>query len=246
MANILHRIKAYLYDNPLTKDDANDYVARVSSEQSLNVRQVAESAVARGGADTTVAAMEHNVNLWLQEMGFLLCDGFTITTEWFTVTVHIRGVFNSSQEHFDPEKHTVLFEFHQGSRLRRELSSVQIDVLGVADSGIFIAQVEDVKTGSVNDLLTPGRNLKITGQKIRIAGEKAGVGIRFRSEDDPNAVYPVASEDIVINNPSELLIVIPALPAGAYRLEISTQFSAGKQQLNEPRTAVFDKILEAH
>jgi hypothetical protein len=33
MATILHRIKAFLYNNPLT-DDPNDYVARVSSERS--------------------------------------------------------------------------------------------------------------------------------------------------------------------------------------------------------------------
>ncbi|MDR1370381.1 MAG: hypothetical protein LBJ72_09715 [Dysgonamonadaceae bacterium] len=33
MATILHRIKVCLYDNPLTKEDLTDYVARVSSEQ---------------------------------------------------------------------------------------------------------------------------------------------------------------------------------------------------------------------
>ena len=37
---ILHRIKAYLYDNTLTTDNPNDFVARVASGRSLNVRDI--------------------------------------------------------------------------------------------------------------------------------------------------------------------------------------------------------------
>ncbi|MDR1369694.1 MAG: hypothetical protein LBJ72_06165 [Dysgonamonadaceae bacterium] len=62
MPVIKHRIKACLYDNPLTKEDAEDYVARVSSEQSLTVAQIAETAASRGGADISASSMEHAVN----------------------------------------------------------------------------------------------------------------------------------------------------------------------------------------
>ena len=37
---ILHKIKAYLYDNVLTKDNPNDFIARTVSERSLNVKQI--------------------------------------------------------------------------------------------------------------------------------------------------------------------------------------------------------------
>lgn len=50
---ILHKIKAYLYDNFLTKDNPNDFIARTVSERSLNVKQICESAVNRGGADVS-------------------------------------------------------------------------------------------------------------------------------------------------------------------------------------------------
>ncbi|WP_376778754.1 DNA-binding domain-containing protein [Chryseobacterium taichungense] len=49
MANILHKIKAYLYDNTLTKDNPNDFIARTASERSLNVQQICQAAVFRGG-----------------------------------------------------------------------------------------------------------------------------------------------------------------------------------------------------
>ncbi|WP_262486355.1 hypothetical protein [Flavobacterium sp. B17] len=40
MANILHKIKAYLYDNVLTKDNPNDLSVRIVTERSLNVQQI--------------------------------------------------------------------------------------------------------------------------------------------------------------------------------------------------------------
>jgi hypothetical protein len=40
MATILHKIKAYLYDNVLTKDNPNDLSVRIVTERSLNVQQI--------------------------------------------------------------------------------------------------------------------------------------------------------------------------------------------------------------
>ena len=44
-----------------------------------------------------------------------------------------------------------------------------------------------------------------------------------------SAATKVDEGDIVVNNPSELMIIIPALPAGTYQLKITTQYSMGKQ-----------------
>ncbi|MDR0667236.1 MAG: DUF4469 domain-containing protein [Prevotellaceae bacterium] len=41
-----------------------------------------------------------------------------------------------------------------------------------------------------------------------------------------------------------MVIVIPELAAGEYRLEVTTQFTGATNKfLNEPRTVVFDKVL---
>jgi hypothetical protein len=243
MATVLHKIKAWLYDNLLTQDNPNDYIARVNSERSLGIGDICESAVARGGADISAASMEHAVNLFLKEMSYRLCDGFSINTGWFTASVHIKGVFDNPQEAFNPEKHTVLFEFHQGATLRKELEFVSVDILGVADTGATIAQVMDVKTGSINDILTPNRNLKISGHKIKIEGTNEANGIYFINQNTQERIKVDAS-DIATNNPSELIIIIPDLPSETYNLEITTQFIAGGGKvLKEPRSVVFDKTL---
>lgn len=240
MASILHRIKANLYPNWLT-EDPNDFAARVSSEKSLSIPDICKTAVSRGGAATTAEAMEHNVSLFLKEMGYQLCDGFSVNTGYFTVAPQIRGVFNSPTETFNIAKHSILFQFNQGETLRKELANVEVEITGVGDSSITIAEVTDIKSGSVNDLLTPNRNLRIKGYKLKIAGENPAVGIYFVNQATATRTKVDAS-DIVNNNPGELIIVIPALAAGIYQLEVSSQFT-GNAPLKEPRTFVFDKPL---
>ncbi len=229
-----------LQNNVLT-DDPNDWIARVISERSLNVKQICESAETRGGADISAPAMEHGVNLFLKEMAYNLCDGFSINTGWFTASAQIRGVFDSPIEQFNLEKHSILFEFTQGALMRKELETVNVNILGPADEPMSIVQVIDVKTGSVNELLTPGRNLKISGYKLKIAGDSPGNGVCFVNQGTQEVIV-VDNSDIVINNPSELIIVIPELVPGIYKLEVMTQFT-NNVLLKEPRKAVFEKLL---
>jgi len=241
MSKTRHTIKAYLYDNLLTPDP-NDFTARVSSERSLSVADICHSAATRGGADVSDAAMSHAVELFLKEMAYRLCDGFAVNTGYFTAMPVVRGVFLNPNETFDPQRHTLQFQFTQGELMRREIEDVEVKIMGVAETGLYIGQVEDMKSRTVNEVLTPGFNLRVTGTKLRVVGDKPGVGIFFR-ETATNTATKVDEGDIVVNNPSELMIIIPALPAGTYQLEVTTQYSMGKQWLKEPRTSVFEKTL---
>ncbi|MDR2621880.1 MAG: DUF4469 domain-containing protein [Dysgonamonadaceae bacterium] len=237
---ILHKVKALLYKNLLTPD-LDDYVIRVVSERTLGIREICLAAVSRGGADIPAAAMEHAVTLFLTEMGYQLCDGFSVNVGWFTAGPHIKGVVNSPKEEYNKEKHTLVFEFHQGALLRKEAENVTVDILGVANTQAYIEQTLDVKSGSVNNLLTPNRPLKVAGYKIKITGENPANGIFFVNASTGERTK-VDDSDIVTNNPSELIVVVPDLVAGTYQLEVTTQYSVGAV-LKEPRTALFDRIL---
>jgi hypothetical protein len=119
---------------------------------------------------------------------------------------------------------------------------VSVDILGKAESGFFIAELLDLRTRSVNDQLTPGRNAKISGGKLKVEGDDPACGVYFVNEADGTRVK-VDSADIVENQNAHLLIIIPALAAGTYRLEVSTQYSGGNKPLKTPRTAAFDRLL---
>lgn len=241
MADVLHKIKANLYPNLLT-EDPNDYVARVISERTLTVKEICKVAVTRGGAPTTADAMEHNVNLFLKEMAYHLSDGFSINTGYFTANALIRGVFNSAKETFNPDKHAILYQFNQGDLLRKELSSVAVEIVKVGESSISISDVQDVKTGSVNDLLTPNRNLRIKGYKLKLAGDNPAVGVYFTNKETSERTKVDPSE-IATNNPGELMIVTPELTPGTYFIEVVSQYSGTSVLLKEPRTSTLDKPL---
>jgi hypothetical protein len=67
-----------------------------------------------------------------------------------------------------------------------------------------------MKTGAINATLTPGRNVKITGVKLKIAGDEPEVGL-YLVPATGDAVK-VDISDVVVNNPSELMVIVPARP----------------------------------
>lgn len=237
---IKHRVKAFLYDNQLT-EDPNDFAARVIGERTLDTGDICRMAVERGGADVSALAMQHAVELFHKEMAYQLCDGYSVNTGYFSAGAQIKGVFNSPRETFNADKHSVAFLFSQGEALRKELAGIEVAIMGVAEVGTEIAEVADVKSGSVNGIITPGRNIKIRGNKLKLAGESDRVGVffvpvagRVETKVDPT--------DVVVNNPSELIVVVPPLAAGVYALEVRTHYG-GSKPVKELRSARFDKNL---
>jgi hypothetical protein len=238
----LHKIKAWLYDNPLTPDP-NDFVARVISEKSLSLEDICESAVKRGGADMNADTMARAARYVFKEMTYRLCDGFSVNLGWLYLGAAIKGIFNSPRETFDPKKHRLTVDVAIGSEIRKELSSIEVEMQGVAAASLYIAEIQDFASKTVNDMLTPGKTLKIFGSKIKIAGENDANGVYFiNKETQERTKVPV--DEIAFNDPSMLSFNVPSLVAGTYKVEVTTQYGGNsKQLLKEPRTTVFERIL---
>jgi hypothetical protein len=135
----------------------------------------------------------------------------------------------------------VRINLHAGTAIRDAAGAVKTKKLPGVVSGVIISSVTDVKTGSQNSLLTPGRNIKVSGSKLKIAGDDPTVGLFFAPEAG-GAPVPVDASDLVINRPAELIAVIPNLAPGVYRLRLVTQYS-GSNLLKHPHTVTFDKPL---
>ena len=126
--------------------------------------------------------------------------------------------------------------------MRRALDHVDVRILGPADATPYIDRVTDCKTHTVNGRLTPGHMLDITGSRLKIVGDHPDVGVRLRHlATDALTLIPLA--DLAINQPRHLLLLIPTLSAGTYRLELTTQFSENFGQLKAPVTTIFKRNL---
>jgi hypothetical protein len=117
-----------------------------------------------------------------------------------------------------------------------------VEITGVGEAVMEIVEVIDVKTGSMNDRITPNRNLRIRGSKLKLAGENPDVGVYFINEATGEQIK-VEADEIVDNKPSELMIIVPELGVGLYLVQVTTQFSSSSILLKEPRTVTFDKTL---
>ncbi|GHT74649.1 hypothetical protein FACS189456_6200 [Bacteroidia bacterium] len=238
MATYLTKIKGFLYKNPLT-EDPNDYIARVESQRSLDVAQVCASATSRGGADIGASAMEHAVELFLAEMEYQLCNGFSVNAKTFTAAPHIKGVFNSPYETFDPAKHRLLCEFSQGLQLRQKLTATEVVIEGVRESNFHVDHIKDMFTNNTDGSVTRGKVTELRGHNIKIAGDDATCGIWMKNTLN-DVEFLIDMGDIVLNEPSRILVQLPNLvPDAPHRLSIITQYNHGAP-LEHPRTAVLE------
>jgi hypothetical protein len=223
--------------NELT-DTPNDYRARVVNVRTYTQADIIDRIMGIG-AGLTRSDILSVLEAEKQVLAAIVAEGGAVNTELFSAYPSIQGVFTLSAE---PDARTVRLNLHPGKALRDALSGVKARKVSAPPTGTIIEAVTDIKTGSVNGALTPNRDLRITGSKLKIAGEEAGNGVYFVNAADGSrtAVDPT---DIVENNPGSLLVVIPALAAGTYNVQIVTQYTSGGTPLKTPRTATFDKPL---
>jgi hypothetical protein len=79
-------------------------------------------------------------------------------------------VFHSAEDAVDGAHQKVRINFHAGTASRDAAGAVKTKKLPGIVSGVIISSVTDVKTASQNNLLTPGRNIKVSGSKLKITG----------------------------------------------------------------------------
>jgi phage tail sheath gpL-like len=100
----------------------------------------------------------------------------------------------------------------------------------------YIDEVVDVTSDAVNETLTPGGEFIISGDKLKIAGDNADVGLYFVSAADATQRVKVTGR-MAENAPAKLIGIIPALAAGAWKVQVVTQYAgSGTITLKAPRT----------
>ncbi|MDR2194816.1 MAG: DUF4469 domain-containing protein [Treponema sp.] len=176
-----------------------------------------------------------------QVIADILAEGEAVTTDLFNAILTIQGVFTGADDSFDPKRHQVKIHLHAGVGLRAIEARVKTKKAQPGQTGAFIVSVTDMKTGSVNNLLTPGRPLRLYGSKLKVMGDDPSVGVYFRGEDGSET--KVEASDIVENKPSDVLVMIPGLAAGKYYVKLITQFAGSGSPAKKPHIAEFGSEL---
>ena len=169
-------------------------------------------------------------------LGMVFCDTGKVTTkeerlEW-PVTDEERNS-DKGWERFQNEQICRLVSFNQDKDLREAIARTGVKILGAKGDSAYFIGGEDAATRATDGSATAGRNYRLQGKNIKVAGTDPAVGIVLIDEKGTETKLPM--DMIAVNNPSEVLVLLPAdLTDGIYKLRLTTQYTSGNRQLKTP------------
>ena len=227
-----HTLKGWLVDNALTVDDKEDKILMLDSAGSLTMADIIEE-MKREDTGLRTETLEHALKLFNRVTADLLLSGFAVNTGLFHAVPQFRGTIVNGA--WDPERNSIYVSFTQDKDLREAIAETSVDILGDKASGMYISGVKDAATQATDGTMTPGRNFTISGRLLKVAGENPKVGITIRSEEAGETLLP--ADMLTVNNPSQLVILVPAdLAPGEYTLTVTTQYTGSGTPLKTPRS----------
>ncbi len=233
--------KVWLRLNLLTNDVDNDYIAEVSTSNNTRRNEDIVQRIVDLGSEIKYDTLLSVLNQRDRIVREMLQQGSSVLTGTCQYTPRVMGTWLGSSAKFDPEIHKITLDIVPSGEMRDALTQVGVEVLGVKDSGAFIGLVTDTATGATDGRITLGDDIRIEGDKLKIAPEgESGVGIFFVNET--GAAIPVTRR-LTQNDPKTIIARVPALPAGKYKLRIVTKFSTSSTTLKEVRQIEYEKQL---
>jgi hypothetical protein len=169
---------------------------------------------------------------------------------YFSLHPSVRGTVLPGQTVNDVE-HKIGLTCTINSKLKSLLNAIKLTVKGQKDFEDFakISTIQDAETNRTDGFVTPGDELYIHGDRIKVAGDEddtgkiieAGIGVFF-VPDNGSATLP--ARRISQNQPAFLAVKMPNNLSDntQYTLKIVTRFTGGIM-LNNPRTVICHKKL---
>ena len=183
--------------------------------------------------------LKHAVDLFQRTVSELVLNGYSVNTGLFRAVPQFRGVIDGGV--WNPREILSMFPSIR----------IKIYVKPSHDTGVKILGAKGTRptSSAVKTLLPELRtvvqlraNYRLQGKNIKVTGTDAAVGIVLIDEKGTETKLPM--DMIAVNNPSEVLVLLPAdLKDEVYELRLTTQFSTGNKLLKVPRTVIRSLVI---
>jgi hypothetical protein len=239
--------KVWLRPNKLTPNPS-DYVAEVDTAGQTRRQQDIINRIIDEGSEVkpeTIKAILDRANAVKRD--FIL-NGYSVFDDFIHLSPRVTGAW-TGKESFTEGQHRLTVDAVLSRAMHDDLKHVGVHVLGIAEPGAHILLVTDMASRKTDGTITPGDDIRIDGDKIRVIGLpqpdgslEPGINVYFVTPDGVSATQAARITD---NMPSHVLARVPAdLPPGDYRLRIVTRFTAGATLLKNPRVIEYDTLLK--
>jgi hypothetical protein len=151
----------------------------------------------------------------------------------------IGGKFNTVTDSYDHSRHSLRYSVNFSKDIREKISKVKMTKIQTPVTGPIIVAVKDSLSGLTDGTITVGGVLDIAGNRLKVYTDMPDDGVYFIASDGTE--YKAST--LVENKPSRLIVMIPALPAGSYTLEVRTHYISSSIPGKQLRKAQFTKLL---
>lgn len=221
-----------MVDNAVTVDNKEDKILMLESVGSLTLEDIL-SEMKKEDTGLREETIEHAVKLYHRVLSDLILSGYSVNTGLFRAVPQFRGVVDNGQ--WDQKKNSIYVSFTQDKDLREAIAQTSVNILGEKRDAMYIIGGEDAATRATDGMATAGRNYTLNGRLIKVVGEHESVGITLT--DASGKVSKLPNDMLVVNNPSQLIILLPSdLTDGDYTLTVTTQYSGTNTLLKTPRS----------
>ncbi len=202
----------------------NGLVARVYSAGTIDeeecVRRVSAAGTTVSVSDTM--AVIANLNQLVERA---LSDGFNINIGLGTLSIQIKGTFRDYGDRFDASRHQIVIRFRPAKWLVKAIQNrIRTQKIEPHELRPNLISFRDVVTGQRNSVLTPGGIGHIYGNRLKFDRNDPNQGIYLLGENRGVLRVRVVDDNL----PRKLVFLIPALPAGAYRLAVRATCCGGE------------------
>lgn len=200
------------------------YVARVVHSGAAELKEIIAVMVQQGCTmfESDIVGV---LVAYRQAIAFLLQEGRNVHTDLAKYSVGVNGVFTGPDDTFDPDRHKVRINVQPGKCLVQALAHAKWVKLEPNKPLPHPMHYSDVASGRRDGPLTPGGVGQVSGFRLRVDPAKLDEGIFFIAP----AGATTRVETVVKNRLGELIFVVPALPAGYYRLEVRARIRGGEE-----------------
>ena len=212
-------LKGWLIDNAVTTDNKTDKILLLASAGSLTLDDVLEE-MYKQDTGLRPETMRHSVTLYHRIVMDLILNGYSVNTGLFRAVPQLKGVVEGGA---------------WNKALREAIAKTVVEILGEKSNIMYILETEDRKTGLKDGSATAGHNFFVRGAMLKVVGDHESVGVTLT--DSKGATTKLTDDQITINNPSSLTLLLPAdLAEGEYTLTVTTQYGSAGHILKTPRS----------
>lgn len=229
-----------LRENLLTADP-DDCMAQVVSEKAQIFTQdkIDAEIIKRGGiSEAALAAVRQAEKAVYAD---IIADGGVISTDLFSTSFSISGVFTNQSDNFDPKRHVVNLNVNAGVLLKEAAKKAKPFKKEGGNSDPYITQVTDGVTGDTQAIKL-GSVMEIVGSRLKFDKKDTEQGVFVKASDGKEyRCVPIGDP-----KPAKVMVMLGAdVSEGEFTLEVRTKIGNDHSTLKNIKSGSFAKSLTA-